>query len=150
MVRRCCPANSTWELVIVTLKMYGDESADETKSRVFAMAGVVGSEDEWSLANREWLRRTRGLPFHATDCESVFTNDPDPQKHKDNLQLYEDLTKILAGSYLIGFAVALDLQSYRDLFPDMPNNDWAYYKCLADMIGGAVRTARSFNARQGE
>ena len=44
----------------VALKVFGDESADETKSRVFAVAGVIGNEDEWQLAMREWLRRTRG------------------------------------------------------------------------------------------
>jgi hypothetical protein len=76
--------------------MFGDESADETKSRVFAVACVVGSEDEWALAVREWLRRTRGKQFHANKCESEFAHDPDRQKHKDNLKLYEDLTKILA------------------------------------------------------
>ena len=35
---------------MVTLKLFGDESADATKSRVFAVAGVIGSESEWTLA----------------------------------------------------------------------------------------------------
>lgn len=44
---------SSWRYtLVVTVKMYGDESADETKSRVFAIAGVVGTEDEWLLAER--------------------------------------------------------------------------------------------------
>src|SRR2546425_12783756 len=53
----------------VTLKVFGDESADETRSRVFAVAGVIGSEAEWQLAMRDWLRRTRGMSFHANECE---------------------------------------------------------------------------------
>ena len=61
---------------MVTVKMFGDESADATKSRVFAIAGVVGTEDEWQLAMREWLRCTRGLPFHATDRESRDVKHP--------------------------------------------------------------------------
>jgi hypothetical protein len=37
---------------MVTLKFYGDESADETNSRVFSVAGVIGTEDEWAEAMR--------------------------------------------------------------------------------------------------
>jgi hypothetical protein len=130
--------------------MYGDESADETRERVFAVAGVIGTEDEWALAMKEWLRRTRGLPFHATDLESRNVRNPDPQKHKDDKKLYADLTNILAGSYLVGFAVALDLAAHRAMFPQVDARDWAYYKCLADVIDASTRTARTFNARPEE
>lgn len=131
--------------LVVTVKMYGDESADETKGRVFVIAGVVGTENDWLLSTREWLRRTRGLPFHATDCESRNAKNPDRQKHQDDKDLYRDLTIILAKSDLAGFAFALDLQTYHEVFPVTFVPDWAYYKCLADLIGGATRTARKFN-----
>ena len=49
-----------------------------------------------------------------TVVESAFAHDPDPQKHRDNLRLYYDLTTILAESGLVGFSVALDLRSYRE------------------------------------
>jgi hypothetical protein len=130
--------------LVVTVKMYGDESADATKSRVFVIAGVVGTEAEWLLATREWVRRTRGLPFHATDCESRNPKDSDEQ-HQANLDLYRDLTIILAKSHLAGFTYALDLQSYREVFPETLVPDWEYYKCLGDLIGAATRTARDFN-----
>ena len=130
---------------MVTLKLYGDESADETKSRVFAVAGVTGTEDEWALAMREWLRRTRGKEFHANKCEFEFVRDPDPQKHKDNQKLYEDLTKILASSHLVGFAVALDLASHRELMPDSVP-EMPYYKCFSDVLVHVARTAGRFNA----
>lgn len=135
--------------MIVTLKLYGDESADETQDRVFAVAGVVGSDDEWAGPVREWLRRTRGRIFHANRCESEYVRHHDRQKHKDNLKLYEDLTKILAGSGLVGFAVALDLRSHRELFPNvLPGVP--YFKCLTDLLGAAGRTARRFNAHPDE
>jgi hypothetical protein len=130
--------------VIVTLKLYGDESADETKVRVFAVAGVLGAEPEWQPAIREWLRRTRGIPFHANKCESEYACDPDTQKHKDNLKLYADLVQILARSYLVGFAVALDLQSYHDLFPDVLP-DVPYYKCFSYLLRAVATTAQRFN-----
>src|SRR5688572_2273593 len=117
--------------------MYGDESADETKSRVFAVAGVVGNEPEWALGIREWLRITRGLPFHATDVERLGTTGQ---------ELYKKLTLSLAGSYLVGFAVALDLKSHAEIFGKDAPRDWAYFKALADVIGAAARTARQFNA----
>ena len=126
--------------MIVTLKGFGDESADAKKERVFAVAAIFGTEDEWGLAMREWLRRTRGLPFHATDCEAVFG-----EHRQASLDLYRDLTQILAKSYLVGFAVALDLVSYREVFAHGGPPDWAYFKSLADVIGAAARTANKFN-----
>src|ERR1700730_5734373 len=92
-----------------TVKAFGDESADATRSRVFAVAAVLGTEDVWADTMRQWLRRTRGLPFHANKCESEYANHLDRQKHPDNLKLYADLTNILAESRLIGISVALDL-----------------------------------------
>lgn len=134
-----------WQVVLVTtLKVYGDESADETKSRVFAVAVVIGSEDEWALAVPQWLSKTKGKPFHANVCESEFANDLDPQKHKDNLRLYADLTQILANSNLAGMAVALDLRCHVELFPDVPP-DTAYQKCLADIIRVTGLKADAFN-----
>lgn len=130
---------------MLTLKAFGDESADGSKRRAFAVAAVLGTEDEWSPAIREWLRRTRGLPFHANRCESEYANDPDPQKHKDNLKLYEDLTQILARSHLVGFAVALNLETYHDVFEDA-HPDWAYFKALADLVRTAASTARRHNS----
>ena len=82
---------------------------------------------------REWLRRTKGLPFHAKQCESEFANHSDRQKHKDNLKLYEDLTKLLAANSLIGIAVTLDLPSLRKSMPRLLP-DIAYYKCFMDVI----------------
>src|SRR5688500_5276399 len=119
--------------------MYGDESADEAKERVVAVAGVVGHEDEWQDGIRKWLRITRGLPFHATDLESAHDKTAEPEKHAADLKLYRDLTVSLRENHLVGFAVALDLQAHREVFPpaedgtDVPA-DWAYYKALTDVI----------------
>jgi hypothetical protein len=134
---------------VVTLKLYGDESADETKSRVFSVAGVIGSEAEWTLAERACAARTGGRVFHAKECESEYARDPDTQKHKDNLKLYEDLTKILADSYLLGFAVALDLGSLREVLPDVPR-DLPYFTCFTHVIRASATTARTFNVNPEE
>jgi hypothetical protein len=130
---------------VITVKMYGDESADETKSRVFTISGIVGTDDEWADATRCWLRRTKGLPFHGTDLETQDVKHSDRQRHQDNLALYADLTQVLAKSHLSGWAFALDLQDYHAVFPEGTIPDWAYYKCLSDLIGAATRTAKDFN-----
>lgn len=132
-------------IVLHTLKLYGDESADERKERVFVVAGVIGTDDEWAATVLPWVRRTRGRPVHANRIESEFVNDPDRQKHKGNLGLYKDLITVLANSPLVGFSVAMDLESMRlcmdDLLPDV-----AYYKCFSDLLGCVGRTAEEFNS----
>jgi hypothetical protein len=125
--------------VVFTLKFYGDESADETRSRVFTVAGVFGTEDEWAIAIRQWLRITRGRKFHAKDWESAHGRTP--EQHAASLDLYKALTISLAESYLVGMAIALDLTSLRKHLPDVPL-ETAYCKCFTDVLrytGGMAR-----------
>jgi hypothetical protein len=130
------------------LNVYADESANDGRS-VFAVAAVVGTEDEWAVAIREWLRRTRGLPFHAAKCESEHARNPDRGPHSENLRLYRDLTTILAVSHLVGISIALDVESQRQLLPGTPT-DLAYYKCFTDLIVNCARMARQYNAERKE
>ena len=51
----------------MVLSVFGDESADETKQRVFAMSGVFGLESEWLRAESAWTALTKGEVFHAAD-----------------------------------------------------------------------------------
>jgi len=134
-----------WSVVIVTtLKVYGDESADEKATRVFTVTGIVGTEHEWSIAMQSWLRRTRGLPFHAKECESEFARTPDDPRHQQNLDLNKDLSIILAESPLQGIAVSIDLKSFKELLPDLLP-DVAYYKCFQDVVGRVAMLTDTFN-----
>jgi hypothetical protein len=134
---------------VFTLKLYGDESADETRSRVFAVGAVFGTEDEWALAIREWLRRTRGRKFHANKVESEYARDPATQKHKDNLALYKDLTTILAESHIVGLSVALDLASLNRCLPGTPP-ETAYCKCFTDILRNTAEMARRLPGEESE
>jgi len=129
---------------VVTLKGFGDESADERQERVFAVAAVFGTEKEWGLTIREWLRRTRGMPFHATDCEADHG-----ETRQASLDLYRDLAQVAANGHLAGFAVALNLKSYAEIIGPGPS-DWAYFKALADVVGAAANAAQNFNALAGK
>lgn len=117
----------------IVLSAFGDDSADETKQRVFAVATVIGTETAWQRVERDWLARTGGKIFHATDCESEFANDSDRSKHRANLELYADLSIMLAESELFGYGVALDLAAHRECFPCVPA-DVGYYKCFTEAI----------------
>ena len=110
------------------LKVFGDESADETQSRAFAMAALVGRESDWQAAEDDWLQRTGGKIFHAADCE-----------HQGDLDLYKDLTQIIARSRLGGRAVALDLTEVKEYLPGVPRYG-AYHICFLMMVPWFVDT----------
>src|SRR4051794_4130150 len=98
------------------ISVYGDESADETKKRVFAVAGVIGPEPVWEQLDQRWASRTGGVHFHAKDCDSDrgdFANTT----HESNKALYRDLTVLLAESGLGGWGIAIDLIARREVFP---------------------------------
>jgi hypothetical protein len=119
----------------VMLCVFGDESHDSTKERIFAVAGLLGDESQWAAFRHEWNARLSGLVFHAADCESGygdFRGMPEPERHR----LHRDLTRILAESGLIGYGQAIDLAGCRVAapgavkdFPDMP-----YYDCFLKTV----------------
>jgi hypothetical protein len=112
------------------------------------VAGVIGTDDEWAEAMRLWLRRTRGLAFHANKCESQFART-DREKHEENLKLYRDLAVILAESHLVGISVSLDIKSRDECLPGIPR-DFGYYKCLTDVLVKLGQITRSFNVDPNE
>ena len=125
------------------LSVFGDESADETKQRVFAVAAAIGTEAHWQLLEVKWLERTGGTVFHANDCDSdqgEYKNKP----HSDNKALYKDLVQLLAASGMGGYGFALDLAAQRKVFPKAP--DIAYYKCLIEVMDRMTRCA-AYNKR---
>jgi len=128
------------------LSVFGDESADQTNQRVFAVSGVMGNDDEWQVTKEAWLERTGGKIFHAAECETEYANDPDKAKHHENLKLYKDLCQILAKSPLTGIGVALDLAAHREFFGESLN-DIGYYKCLTDVLWQLTLLAENFNAK---
>lgn len=125
---------------LVMASVFGDESADETKQRVFAFAGLEGTESEWRALEDKWLARTGGKEFHAADCETEYAMHLDRQKHTDNLALYADLTKLIANSNLRGFGVALDLAGHREFFPDVPQ-DISYMKCFTEVLKHFIKNS---------
>lgn len=120
---------------LVIFSVFGDESADETNQRVFAVSGIVGNAAEWKAAEAAWVERTKGIEFHATECE-----------YEGNFELYKDLAQILAKSYIAGCSVSLDLIAFREILPTaLP--DVGYYQCLSKVLTAHATMAREWNQR---
>src|SRR5438270_628999 len=86
----------------VMASIFGDESADAHKQRVFAVSGLIGTDIQWDQLKAQWSERIGNVIFHATDCESDKGDFKD-RPHQENLKLYEDLTKILVASEIRGY-----------------------------------------------
>lgn len=118
--------------IAIMLTVYADESGDEKQKRIFVVAGLIGTQNEWQHIENKWINRTGGVVFHATDCEANFGNF----KHnspQENQALYKDLTKILAASPLWGFGNALDIQSYKDTMPYAIDVS-PYFQCFGMVV----------------
>jgi len=121
-------------LWLAMLTVYGDESHDETRERVFAVAGLLGSKNDWDAVEDRWLGRTGGAPFHAAECESRDAQS-DGDQHRQNLKLYADLAKILAASNLMGFGAVIHLPGWRAAIPGFVDSpDQPYYKCFSEVV----------------
>jgi len=121
------------------LLVYGDESLDETASRVCAVAGVVGPEVAWADLESKWKALHGNIPFHANHCESdrgdysPSADEDSNTKHKVNQELYKDSVILLAESGLGGFASAYDLAAQREAFPP-PYGPPIYYQPFMDVL----------------
>jgi hypothetical protein len=119
--------------VIYVLTAFGDESSDETHQRVFAVGAVFGEQHQWDALEVKWRARLpEGVDFHAAECESDH-GDFARFSHRQNKDLYKDLTQMLAKSQLLGYGVAIDLISQSkymsNLLPESP-----YYKCFGEVV----------------
>jgi hypothetical protein len=127
------------KLVILMLLIYGDESMDETHSRVCSAGAVIGTEEQWANIEPKWVERNHGRSFHANDCDSdqgdyaPLPGEHPDERHKLNKALYRDLVTMLADSGLSGFAASMDVAAQSAAFPTMPAH-WTYYKVLVDVI----------------
>jgi hypothetical protein len=121
------------------LLVYGDESMDETQQRVCAVAGIIGTEEQWKALEWEWVRFTDGCPFHANAGDSDH-GDYATRAHWNNKALYRDLTVLLANSGLCGVGKVIDLAAKQTIFPE--SEDLAYYTAFQRVIADLVKFAQ--------
>jgi len=118
--------------VAVLYTVHGDESVDDAGERVFAVAGVLGTQAEWDDLGAKWFERTKGIDFHAAECESDM-GDFSGNSHQENLTIYHDLTRLLCSTKLLGVAMVVDLEAHRKYFPAAVEGD-PYYTCFAHVL----------------
>lgn len=126
-------SSSQW-VVVMVLSVFGDESADETAQRVFAVSGVLGTEDEWIETEAAWMAATRGEVFHAADWEHAGRHDE-----------YKALVEVLTAGEIGGIVYALDLVAFDTVFPDTLRES-AYMKCFTRVVTNTASTAEKVNA----
>jgi len=134
-------ASQLSRLVAIMLLVYGDESMDETRQRVCAVAGIIGTEEQWNALEWQWMRCTNGVPFHANDCDSD-QGDYASRPHWENKALYRDLTILPANSGLAGYGQAIDLTAKNKVFPE--SEDITYYTAFQRVIFAMENFAQSF------
>ncbi len=62
--------------VAVLLSVFGDESYDRAKVRVFAVVGLFGSEEDWAALKERWLERTGGKSFMPQSAKRIRGTTP--------------------------------------------------------------------------
>jgi len=124
--------------------VYGDDSADELRERVCAVAVVIGTEDSWRRVEEQWKARNGAIPFHARDCESD-QGDYRTFDHRQNKDLYKDLATLIAGSGLAGRTIAINLDAQRTIFPNSP--EIAYYKAFAELLEDVKGVCAHFGSK---
>ena len=133
--------------MIGVASVFGDESADQRAQIVFAVAALVGSDEQWDDTVDEWLKITKGEEFHASGWESQHRN-----------QSYNELAQVIQSSGLIGYGVAIDLAAFRASFVDA-TLDYAYHKCFTEVTDKLVQLSAeaghkdlkfTFDGRQGQ
>jgi hypothetical protein len=135
----------TGNVEIVMLSVFGDESHDSTKARVFVVAGLLGDDLAWAEVRKKWNDRVNGLVFHAADCESGY-GDFHSMPESERLQMHRDLTQIIADSRLMGYGSAIDLAGCRGSVPSVMNDfpSMPYYDCFVKTIGYLADLANVF------
>lgn len=114
------------------LKIFGDESYDEQKKRVYAVGVVFATAEQWKDLEHEWLKRTCGVPIHAAELESDRGHFKS-FSHGDNLALYRDLITMIAESEIRSYSVSMDLRKLDELFPDAVKQQ-PYFHCFTEVL----------------
>ena len=128
------------------LIVHADDSSDEKGERFFSVAGVMGTQEEWNALEIDWLKRTGGKIFHATDCESGYGDYKEISKDY-RLKEYKDLTQILAKSKMIGFCAVVNIEDYK--ISKLYDLKYApYFECFVTVVLRFVKLARVYIPQQ--
>ena len=113
--------------------VFGDESYDEKRERVFAVSGVGGKQEEWDELEIAWLKLTEGRAFHSSDCEAGREDFAD-MKREHRMKLYKDLVSLLISTNMLGYVVVTDLTGFNKIYEDNVDPSKPYHHCFVRVI----------------
>lgn len=116
------------------LCVYGDDSSDEKGVRTFAVAGIVGTQEEWDAITPAWIEATEGRIFHATDNQSGKKIYESISKAKCDEE-YIKLTDILVKSKMFGYGHVVDVAAFKENLADA-SEEAPYYHCFSHVVMG--------------
>jgi len=117
----------------IMLTVYGDESTDSKEEHVFAVGGLLATDEEWKAFAIPWVESNRGIPFHSSDCESA-QGDYNGKDIKECQKIYRDHIRLLAGQNpLLGIGSAVHLEEFWSIFPNVAP-DSPYFLCFQDIV----------------
>ena len=126
------------------LTVYGDESSDGKRDRVFTLAGIIGTQENWNRFEINWNNRTGDIPYHATDCLAGYGNYKEWPEDK-RLRLHYDLSNILAESDgLFASSFSIDVASFNEVYPDADEDD-PFYFCFQHIVAEMATITEIFN-----
>jgi hypothetical protein len=116
----------------IVYSVYGDESRDEEQKRVYAVAAVFGTNDDWSELEAPWNTVLGGRVFHAAECE-FGQGDLKDLKKGDGKRIYKGLVTLIVRRRFFGLGIAINVADYhasfRTDFADAPYL-WAFGDCV--------------------
>lgn len=134
------------KLVITVLTVYADESHDKKCEHIFAVAGIMGTQEDWDALEVDWVATTEGKIFHATDCESGYKDYKDIPKDQ-RLKEYKDLTQLLVRSKMSGYGAVVNIAEYKNTtLHDL--KDASYFHCFMSVIFYFVKLTRNIIPQQ--
>jgi len=122
------------------LTVYADDSSDAKRERTFAVAGIMGTQEQWDTLEVDWIACTKGKIFHATDCESDYGDYKDISQENRHSE-YKQLTKILSQSMMTGFGAIVNLSDYKNCTLD-DLKDAPYFHCFLSVVFHFVKWTR--------
>jgi hypothetical protein len=123
---------------------YFDESGHVAQPGYYGMAGFVGSADQWTDLNREWVSALSSVgcrTFHMVDfaaSRGEFVGWDEARRRK----LMQGLVKAVKSADLTAIAATIKMEDYNALTSEQRGYlvD-PYYACLQELLHGFALTA---------
>jgi hypothetical protein len=134
---------------IAMLVAYLDESGIHSGSKICAVAGFVGAEEEWVVFERRWkqvLKRAGISAFHMVEFESR-RNEFEGWSDTRRKMLLSELIEVIKAREVFGFGSALVMAEYQKLneadraWMTHNNPESPYFLCLQECAVAAAHYA---------